>query len=296
MTERVGFIGLGAMGTAMAWNIHRAGFPLRVFNRTAERTQAFGDAGIPAYSAPALLGGDSDLVVIMVSDDAALEAVLSGDSGLLAGLGRGQMLINMATVSPEATQEAAQQVHAMGARFVDAPVSGTVKPAEEGTLVVLAGALESDLDRARPVLEAMAKTVLHCGDVGQGTRMKLVINLMLGNLMQALAEGLSLGRALELNPERVLEAIGSGPLAAPLFQGKGANILAGDFTSQFPVDLLSKDLGLVSQAARQVRLPLPQTAATGEMVNAARGLGLGEEDMAALIKVLERLSPTQVRP
>ena len=290
MAERVGFVGLGAMGVPMAWNIHRAGFPLRVFNRTAPRTEPFAEAAIPVDSTPALLAAHSDLVLIMVSDDYALRAVLHGDSGVLAGLGRGQMVVNLSTVSPEATWEAAQEVHALGAHFLDAPVSGTVKPAEEGTLVVLAGGAEADRERARPVLEAVAKAVVHCGDIPRGTRMKLVINLMLGNLMQALAEGLTLGRSFDLDPEQVLEAIGSGPLNAPLFQGKGRAILSGDFTKQFPVDLLFKDLDLVTEAAGQAGVPLPQTAATREMVSAARGLGLGDEDMAAVIKVLGSLS------
>lgn len=295
MSERVGFIGLGAMGAPMARNIHGGGFELGVFNRTTERTRPFADRGITVYGTPALLAGAADVLVVMVRDDAALEAILHGDGGLLAGLGRGKLVVNMSTVSPEATQAAAEEVHAMGARFVDAPVSGTVKPAEEGTLVVLAGGTDDDLARVRPILDTLGQSVIHCGDIPAGTRMKLVINLMLGNLMQTLAEGLSLGRALELDPRRVLEVVGSGPLGAPLFRMKGEAILSGDFAKHFPLDLLFKDLDLVQDAAGRARVPLPQTAAVREATSAARAAGHGDEDMAALIRVIEGLTGREVR-
>jgi 3-hydroxyisobutyrate dehydrogenase-like beta-hydroxyacid dehydrogenase len=295
LSERVGFIGLGAMGTPMAWNIYGGGFRLGVFNRTPDRTRPFAEQGVTAFSTPALLAAESDIVVIMVADDAALNAVLNGDGGVLAGLGRGKMVINMSTVSPETTRAVAEPVHAVGAHFVDAPVSGTVQPAEEGSLVVLAGGTGEDVARARPILEAMGKGVVHCGDLPQGTHMKLVLNLMLGNLMQTLAEGLSLGHALELDPRQILEAVGGGPLGAPLFQLKGGNILAGDFDKQFPLDLLFKDLNLVQDTAGKVRLPLPQTAATREAASTARALGHGDEDMAALIRVLEQVTGREVR-
>ncbi|WP_269434439.1 NAD(P)-dependent oxidoreductase [Thiohalorhabdus denitrificans] len=295
VAERVGFIGLGAMGTPMAWNVHGGGYELGVFNRTPAKTRPFADEGVTVFSTPAILTAESDVVVIMVTSSEALDTVLYGDAGVLAGLGRGKAVVNMGTVSPEATREAAEAVHAMGGRFIDAPVSGTVKPAEEGNLVVLAGGLAEDVERVRPVLEAMGKAVVPCGDIPQGTHMKLVLNLMLGNLMQSLAEGLNLGRALELDPDQMLEAIDGGPLGAPLFRMKGGNILAGNFAKQFPVDLLAKDLDLVTGAAGKAAVPLPQTAATRETVSAARALGHGDEDMAALIRVLERLTGSEVR-
>jgi 3-hydroxyisobutyrate dehydrogenase-like beta-hydroxyacid dehydrogenase len=295
VSEKVGFIGLGAMGTPMAWNIHGGGFELSVFNRTPDRTRPFAEQGVTAFSTPALLAAGSDIVVTMVSDDEALHAVLNGDGGVLAGLGRGKVVVNMGTVSPEATLAAAEAVHALGAHFVDAPVSGTVQPAEEAKLVVLAGGTGEDVARVRPVLETIGKVVVHCGDLPQGTHMKLVLNLMLGNLMQTLAEGLSLGSALELDPRQVLDTVADGPLGAPLFQLKGGNILAGDFDKQFPLDLLFKDLNLVQETAGKVQVPLPQTAATREAANTARATGHGDEDMAALIRVLEQVTGREIR-
>ncbi len=295
MAQRVGLIGLGAMGTPMAWNVRGGGFELGVFNRTPERTRPFQEQGITAFSSPALLAAESDVIVIMVTDDPAFRTVLSSDAGVLAGTGRGKTVINMSTVSPEATCWAAEEVFALGARFLDAPVSGTVKPAEAGTLVVLAGGAAEDVEAVRPVLEAMGRTVVHCGDIPQGTHMKLVLNLMLGNLMQTLAEGLGLGRALGLDPERILEAVDGGSLGAPLFRLKGRAILSGELPRQFPIDLLFKDLNLVQEAAGKARVPLSQTAATRESVSAARALGLGDEDMAAIIRVLEHLSGRGIR-
>jgi len=198
-------------------------------------------------------------------------------------------VINMSTVSPDATLAAAERVRAAGGRFVDAPVSGTVKPAQDGTLVVLAGGEDADLDAAEPLLQTMGKAVVRCGAIGQATRMKLVLNLMLGGMMQCLAEGLSLADSQGIDGKAVLQALAGGPMGAGLYQMKGDMMLDGQFAKQFPVDLMFKDLNLVLDTAGQAQLPLPMTAAVRESFNAARGLGYGDEDMAAVVKVLREL-------
>jgi 3-hydroxyisobutyrate dehydrogenase/2-hydroxy-3-oxopropionate reductase len=228
----------------------------------------------------------------MVTDPEALASVLDGENGLLAGLGsRGEgtpLVINMSTVSPEATISAAEQVEKAGGRFVDAPVSGTVKPAKDGNLVVLASGEAGDLDAAEPLLLTMGKAVVRCGAVGQATRMKLVLNLMLGGMMQCLAEGLALADSQGLDGNAVLEALAGGPLGAGLYQMKGPMMLGGEFSKQFPIDLMFKDLNLVLDTAGDARLALPMTAAVRESFNAARGQGYGDEDMAAVFKVLQQ--------
>ena len=196
--QSIGFVGLGAMGASMAWNIHKAGHALSVYNRSPQRAAPFAEAGLTVHDSPAALAAGADAVVIMVTDPGALHAVLHGSEGLLAGLRPGAVVINMSTVSPDATAAAHAAVSAAGGRFVDAPVSGTVKPAEDGTLVVLAGGAPADVDAVLPVLECMGKTVIRCGEVGTGTRMKLVLNLMLGGMMAMLGEGLALGQAMGL--------------------------------------------------------------------------------------------------
>lgn len=192
--------------------------------------------------------------------------------------------------SPEATAMAAEAVSSKGADFIDAPVSGSVKPAEDAALTVLAGGDSTALSRVMPVLKTMAKEVIECGDVGQGTRMKLVLNLMLGNMMQSLAEALTLGCGFGLEVDAILRSLGSGPMAAPMYQLKGKAIEAGNFSSQFPVHLMFKDLNLVLESAGKNHTPLPQTAATRKCFNTAMARGLGSSDMAAVVKVLALLA------
>lgn len=283
--QNIGFIGLGAMGAPMARNLHRAGFGLTVWNRSKARSESFARDGIPVAESPAILAGASDTVIIMVSDPAALEAVLPG---VLSGLREGGCVVNMSTVSVAATHRAAAAVREHGSRFVDAPVSGTVKPAEDGTLVVLAGAATADLEDVQPILDALGRQTIHCGLPGQGTRMKLVINLMLGGMMGLLAEGLNLGQRGGLDPELVLDAVAGGPLGAPLYAMKGRMMLDGRFDKQFPLDLLYKDMTLMFEEAAAQGLPLYASAAVREMISAARGAGYGDEDMAALYKLLQQ--------
>jgi 3-hydroxyisobutyrate dehydrogenase-like beta-hydroxyacid dehydrogenase len=287
--QSVGFIGLGNMGAPMAWNIHKAGYRLAVYNRTAERAQPFDDAAIAVAATPAALAGEVDVVVVMVTDPAALHAVIAGTDGVVNGLKPGATVINMSTVSPDASVEVASVVEEHGGRFVDAPVSGTVKPAEQGTLVVLAGGAREDVEAVTPLLETMGRQVVYCGGIGDATRMKLVLNLLLGGMMELLAEALALGKGFGLDGAAILKAVAAGPLGAPLYAMKGEAMLAGRFAKQFPVELMFKDLNLVLQAAGQLAVPLPVTAVSRESFNAARALGYGDEDMAAVIQVFDKL-------
>ena len=288
--QRVGFIGLGAMGTPMAWNLHKAGYLACVYNRTAAAAQPFREAGITQHATPAALAAQTDAVIIMVTDPTALHEVVSGRDGVVAGLRPGGHVINMSTVSPEATRQAAAAVTARGGRFVDAPVSGTVKPAQDGTLVILAGGERADIEAVTPILKTLGKEVIYCGPAGQGTHMKLVLNLLLGGMMALLAEAITLGRQLGLETEDILKAIASGPLNAPLYQIKGKMMLEGRYARQFPIDLMFKDLNLVLETAGHARVPLPATAAVREAFNAARGIGQGDSDIAAVILALEYIT------
>lgn len=292
--KNVGFIGLGAMGTGMAQNVAKAGYKLSVYNRTHARSIPFADQGIEVHTSPANLVKVNDAVIIMVTDPHALQVVLTGKDGILVGLrdkpAGNTLIINMSTISPSATEEAAEQISEVGGRFIDAPVSGTVKPAQDGTLIILAAGNKEDLELATPLLESMGKAVIACGHTGQATRMKLVLNLILAGMMQSLAEGLSLAASQGIDGKAVLDAVNGGPLGAGLYQMKGNMMLGDDFQKQFPVDLMFKDLNLVLETAGQAKLPLPMTAAIRETFSAARGMGYGDEDMAAVIKVLRRFA------
>lgn len=293
--ETVGFVGLGRMGTPMAHNVADAGFGLRVYNRTRERAEPFAEAGHEVCTSPRAAAEGSDAVVTMVTDDDALDAVLGGEDGVVAGLQDGAVLVDASTVSPAATERAAIAARDAGGEFVDAPVSGTVPPAREGTLTVLAGAKEAVLERVRPVLSAFGDPVLHVGGVGAGTDAKLATNLLLGTMMQGFAEALVFATARNVDAGRFLEIVEAGGLVAPFYGAKGAKIRAGDFEPQFTLDLLGKDLSLALSAAADEHVPVPATAATREAVTAARGLGHGEEDMAALVRFLEEVSGVEVR-
>ncbi len=288
--EKIGFLGLGAMGIPMARNIRQGGYPLAVYNRTAERAQPLLAEGVELCATPRELAGRSEVVVIMVTGPDDLLAVVGGSDGVAAGLTKGKVVINMSTVSPCAVEAAAGLVRASGAEFVDAPVSGSVKPAEQAALVILAGADSTVLKRVTPLLRTMGREVVHCGGVGAGTGMKLVLNLMLGNMMQTLAEGMNMGRGFGLDPNAVLYALAGGAMAAPMYQVKGKAIVEGNFVRQFPLHLMFKDLNLVLEAAGRLHIPLPQTAATRECFNGAMARGLRDEDMAAVVKVLEGLT------
>ncbi|HKK44337.1 MAG TPA: NAD(P)-dependent oxidoreductase, partial [Balneolaceae bacterium] len=190
MSGKVGFIGLGTMGKPMAWNIHQAGYDLCIYNRTREKTKPFAEAGIKVCQSPKELAEIADTIIIMVTDsDALIDAVL-GYHGITAGLQKDDVVINMSTVSQPTTLEVSDAIELEGGQFLEAPVSGTKKPAEDATLTILTAGPEKLAKQVEPLLKTMGNTVIHCGKTGQGTAMKLTINLLLGNMMQALSEAL----------------------------------------------------------------------------------------------------------
>jgi 3-hydroxyisobutyrate dehydrogenase/2-hydroxy-3-oxopropionate reductase len=273
----------------MAWNVDEAGHDVGVYNRTASRMEPFDEAGVETFDSPGALADESEIVVTMVTGPDALQDVLLDDDGAVHGVTSGNTVIDTSTVSLATTMEAAERVRDAGGRFVDAPVLGTIGPAEAGELLVLAGADEDVLTDVRSILELFGD-VRHVGAVGDGTSMKLTTNLLLGILMEGFSEALAFADGQDLPLEEVLDVIQSGVLGAPLFDYKGPVVRERDFAPQFPVNLLFKDLDLVLNAASNSAVPLPATAATREAANATRALGHGDEDMMALLKHLEALT------
>ncbi|QSG11935.1 3-hydroxyisobutyrate dehydrogenase or related beta-hydroxyacid dehydrogenase [Halapricum desulfuricans] len=292
--QTIGFIGLGAMGAPMAWNLEEAGYDLLVYNRSDGPTEPFAEAGIEVADSPRAVGQQADIVVTMVTDDEALAAVLDGETGLLAGLDSETTVVQMSTVTPEATEAAAQTVRAQNARFVDAPVSGTVGPAEEGTLTVLAGGDDTVIDDVEGVLAAMGEPIVRCGEAGDGARMKLFVNLLLGDMMGAYAEALTFGAAQGLDLEAMQQVVEAGAVDSPLFEIKGDLIADRDFEPRFPVDLQFKDLRYANEVGNEIGVQLPQTAAARESFSAASAMGHGDEDMTAVIKYLESIAGVTV--
>jgi len=295
MDKKVGFIGLGTMGAPMARNIKKAGYDLRVYNRSVEKTKPFHDENIPVHQTAKELAADSEIIILMVTGPTAVKDLLLQEDGVLNGMEPGTIVINMSTISNEATLGAADLVESHDGLFLDVPVSGTKKPAEDGTLVILAGGEESLVQEMTPLLNTMGKEVIYCGKTGQATNMKLMINLLLGSMMQGFAEALTFGKKVGLNIDNMLKTIESGGLHAPFYSAKGAAIRSDNFTKNFPVDLMLKDLNLVLDAGGKNGVALPQSASTREMFTAADAMGYGDEDMAAVIKVLEKITGIEVR-
>ena len=293
--SKVGFIGLGAMGAPMAWNLDEAGFDLVVYNRTTDREQPFAESGVSVADSPKHLTERADVVCCIVSDGDAVAEVLERDLGVLEGLDENTVFVQMSTIGYAETMAAADLVTEAGAQFVDAPVSGTVGPAEDGTLVGLPGGDADVVERVRPILEAMCEPVVHCGEIGQGTNMKLFINLLLGDAMAAFAEALVFGRANGLDVDAMRTVVANGALDCPLFSIKGGTIGNGDFAPRFPVDYQFKDLSLALDRAGEVGAPLSQTAAAREAFSAARARGYGDEDMASVIKPMEETAGVEAR-
>lgn len=292
---QAGFIGLGTMGEPMAWRLHEAGYLRAVHNRSPRATRPFAEAEVTVTDSPAALAAEADVVIVMVTDDAALDEVLRKGGGLLAGIGAGSLVVNMSTVSRTANEAAAEAVEAAGGRFLEAPVSGTRKPAEMGALTILAGGDASDVARVQPLFDAMGKATVHCGGVGQGTDTKHAVNLLLGGMMQAFSEALVFGRKRGVAFDTLIEAVTTGATDSPLYQLKGKAIGARNFEKQFPIKLLLKDLDLVLDAGRESGAYLPLTAGVRECVNAANAAGHGDEDMAALVKLLESVAGVEAR-
>lgn len=278
---KIGWIGLGHMGAPMAANLARAGFPLVVFNRTPKPLP-----GLTAVASAAAAAEGAEIVVTMLSDDAAEEAVLFGPQGIAAMLKPGQVVVNMGTVSPKLAVSVAERLAKRGVLALDAPVSGSVRQASDATLVILAGGAPDALARVRPMLEALGKRTVHFGGPGQGARAKLAINLMLGVVMQGLAEAVAFGESCGLDTAQLLDAIGETPLASPIVQIKLAAIRAGNFSAAFPLKHMAKDLRLASDAAAATGATIPAAEVVRGSYELAVKDGFGEQDVIAILESL----------
>ncbi len=289
MGQRVGFLGLGIMGRAMAENVLRAGFPLTVYNRTADKAAILAALGARVAATPREVAEASDVVVAMLSGPEAVYAVLAGEDGAARGLERGKIFVNMSTISPAYAREIAGGLKPLGVQYVDAPVSGSKRPAEEGTLVVLAAGADAAIDAVEPVLLAMGRKVVRCGAVGQGSMAKMGVNLLLGAMMAGLGEALAFTRKGGLDDAVLMDIVASGPLACPLFAMKSEMLASGYYPAQFPLKHMAKDLKFVLDTAYDTGAATPLGAALSQLYGVGRARGLGEMDFAAVARVLEEL-------
>jgi 3-hydroxyisobutyrate dehydrogenase-like beta-hydroxyacid dehydrogenase len=291
---RVGFAGIGRMGLPMARNVLDAGFPLTVFNRTPERCDPLVEAGATLAETPADLARASDVAITMVADGDAVRALLDGPDGMLAGAERGLVLCEMSTIGPLAAREIAAACAEHGVEMLDAPVSGSVAVATAGQLTLLVGGEEGPLQRARPVLDAMSKAVLHLGPSGAGAAIKLSINLIIGATVQSVSEALVVAEASGIEREAAYEAIASSVVGSTFVDYKRDAWLDPDGTPPaFTLELMLKDLRLALALGEATGVPLLATSAAANGTTLAIGLEGGDGDQVRIADALRRVRDGQ---
>jgi len=294
MTDRLGFIGLGIMGRPMARNLLRAGYRLTVWNRSRPAIEALLAEGAQEATDARSVAEASAVVITMVGDSPDVEEVTLGPRGLIDGAHSGLVHIDMSTISPETTRRIAVRLAEAGIDMLDAPVSGGEQGAINGTLSIMAGGKAKVLERCRPVLEAMGKTIVHCGPHGSGQIVKLCNQVVVGLNNLALCEALVLAAKAGVQPQRMLEAVGAGAGNSWAIANLGPKMLERDFRPGFKVEHQQKDLRLALATAREQHLPLPGTALVHQLFAAVEADGLGSEGTQALVKALEKLGNLSV--
>jgi 3-hydroxyisobutyrate dehydrogenase len=297
VSERVGFVGTGIMGAPMARNALKAGFPVTVTNRTLARAEPLAKDGAKVVRTPREVAAASDIVVTMVVDSPDVEAVLFGKDGIAAGAHEGLLAIDMSTISPVRTKEFAGRAakNAPPFRTLDAPVSGGEIGAIEARLSIMIGGEASDVERARPLFEALGKTIVHVGEHGAGQATKLANQIAVAINNLGVAEALVFAASQGIDLEKVRQVIAGGAGMSWAMANYAPKMLAGDFRPGFMVDLQQKDLRLVLGDADAAHLSLPGAALAHELYNALQAAGEGRDGNHALIKVIERLSGIEAR-
>jgi 3-hydroxyisobutyrate dehydrogenase len=288
--ERIGVVGLGTMGGAMAANLVRAGFPVAAWNRTAARTAELDVPGITVAATPAVLAAGVDIVLVCVSDTPDVEAVLFGTDGVASGAAPGTLVIDCSTIDPTATRGFAARLAAQGIGFLDAPVTGGSEGARNATLAILVGGDPAQVERARPVLAAIGRTITHFGPVGAGQAAKAVNQVILAGTYLGVAEGLVLALKAGLDPEQVVAALSTGAAQSWVLANRSGRMLANDYPLGFRVALHLKDLGIALSMARETGAALPVAALAAQLEAGLVAQGHADDDMSALARTIRLLS------
>lgn len=283
------FLGLGSMGRLMAARLLEAGYPLAVWNRTAGRGDEFVQRGARRGATPADAAAQARIIFLMVADPGAVEGVLLGDEGVLRGVSRDATVVNCSTVGPEDARTFAANCAAAGARYVDAPVLGSLNQARTGALVALAGGDADVITEVEPVLRVLAKQVVRAGTVGEGSALKLIMNLLVGGITELLAESITRAERAGLARDVVRETLLGSVLASPFVGYKAPQLFDRQFAPLFTTQLMLKDLNLLLHFAADLGVALPATSVIRDVYVKAVAAGHGEEDFAA---VREALGPS----
>jgi 3-hydroxyisobutyrate dehydrogenase-like beta-hydroxyacid dehydrogenase len=278
------------MGGRMADRLLSKGHSVTGYNRTRSKAQWLIDQGMQWADSPRALAEAVDVVFVMVTNSAALEAVTQGKDGIVAGMGPGKILIDMSTVSPTVSRGIAARVRERGGEMVDAPVSGSVITLEQGKLSVMVGGERATFDRVKPLLEDIGPKVTHVGGNGLAVSMKIAVNLSLAVQMLAFSEGVLLAEKSGIARETAVDVLTHSVVASPMVQYRGPFVLGLPDEAWFDMNMMQKDMTLALEMGRELSVPLPTTAVTNEFLTAARGAGLADKDFAAMFELLARLS------
>jgi 3-hydroxyisobutyrate dehydrogenase len=288
MSENVAILGLGTMGSGMAANLLKAGFPLSVYNRTRTKAQPLIDAGARSASTPAEAVKDASVIISMLADDAASREVWLGENGALAAAKKTAILIESSTVSPAWIAELANQAEQRGLDLLDAPVTGSRTQAEAGQLSFLVGGKDTTLEAATPVLQAMSKEIVHLGPIGSGAKMKLINNFLCGVQVASFAEGLIWIERSGLDREKALSILKTGAPGSPLLGAISARMVSQNYTVNFLLKLMTKDLLYAQNEAELSNVDLKTAEVARSLFAAAIDQGFGDQDMSSVIEPLRK--------
>jgi 2-hydroxy-3-oxopropionate reductase len=294
MPETIGFIGLGVMGAPMARNLLEAGHTLVVHSRSPGPVESLTEAGAEAVPGPREVAERADVVITMLPDSPAVEAVVLGDGGVLEGASEDDLLIDMSTIHPTVAEAVARAGGERGVGVVDAPVSGGDVGAREGTLSIMVGGEDDDVERARPLLEVLGKTIVHVGGHGAGQVVKACNQVVVAVTIAAVSEALVLGSKAGVDPERILDVLGGGMAGNRVMEVRRRNFLEHDFTPGFRIDLHHKDLNIALESGDAYGVPLPVTGVVQQAMRALRAQGHGADDHTALLRIAEELAAHRV--
>jgi 3-hydroxyisobutyrate dehydrogenase len=287
---RIGFIGLGHMGGHMVMRLIDAGYQLAVYDRTRQKAQEIAQRGANVAETPRELAASCQIVMSCVTDDEALGDVMFGQDGALAGAHKGNVFIDMSTVSPDASRHLYSAAKEKGVPVLDAAVSGSVPQVEEGSLVIFVGGDQAVYEQCKPILSVLGKQSFYIGASGMGTSMKLVVNTLLGLGLQAVAEAIILGEKSGIEKGKLLDVLGQTTVLAPAHKSKLDSVGKEEYPANFALPLMFKDFGLIMKQAETLAVPMPATAAAHQMYAAAMAKGMEEDDYSVVIKFMEQLA------
>ena len=293
--ERVGFIGIGLMGRHMAGHILNAGYPLTVWNMTKEKTEELSAAGASPAESPKAVAEASDVVITMLTNAEASDAVICGENGVLEGARENIVIIDMGSIAPEMSRSIARRTEARGGFMLDAPVTGSPKVAEAGKLGIMVGGSRDIFEACLPIFETMGSKMVYAGKNGMGTTLKLINNLILGVAIEAVSEAMVLATKAGIDPQKVIEITSVGGARTGAMETRGPQIIRRNFKAGFAANNMYKDLSSAMKLADECGVSLPATSISLEILRAVKVQGNGDLDSCSVVTVLEELARTQVK-